>query len=251
MDLVLLFLGGVFGGFFGSMVGSAGLVSLPLLILMGQSPHQAVATTRPAAFVLELVSAVRYRREGKLDGKLLWRGLWLGIAGGAGGVIGSMVIASVSDQTLRLLFSIIMLSMFVLLLSKKDWGGKENTVRQQQFIPLLILTMLTGIYGGFFGFTFGTILTFVLAAFGYTLMQSASLARVVGALTTFSSTLVFVYNGTIHWGYAAVLSAGFAVGAWIGAGVGAKKGSGFIKIVLTFVIVASVAKLLWDFWRMA
>jgi uncharacterized protein len=249
LPLVILFLGGVFGGFFGSMVGSAGLVSLPLLILLGQTPHQAVATSRPAALILELVSALRYGQKGKIGRLLLNRGSLLGIAGAAGGMIGSFVIAGVSDQTLRLMFAIVISSMFALVLTKKEWGSTERPALQNRVVPMLILTMLSGIYGGFFGFTFGTVITFVLVTYGYTLVQSAALSRVIGVFTTFSSTLVFVYQGTIRWDYALVLGAGFATGAWLGAGIGASRGNRFIKILLSCVVTGSVLQLLLDFWR--
>lgn len=247
LSLIVLFIGGVFGGFFGSMVGSAGLVSLPLLILIGQTPHQAVATSRPAACVLELVSALRYRREGTLNRLLLQRGSLLGLAGAAGGMIGSFLIAGVSDQTLRLLFAVVMSLMFVLILVKKDWGGVECKERQRHYLVLAVCTLLTGIYSGFFGFTFGTLITFILAAFGYTLLQSVVMSRVIGVFTTFASMVAFLLYGTIRWDYASALGVGFAIGAWVGAGVGAKRGHSFIKFLLSLVVIASVAKLLFDY----
>ncbi len=247
LPLLALFLGGVFGGFFGAMVGSAGLVSIPLLILLGQSPHLAVATSRPAGFVLELVSALRYLREGKLTPLLLRRAFPLCIAAAIGGVLGAIIVAGVDDQTLRLLFSIIISSMFVFLLVKKDWGGVERPQLQRHQAWLALCTFLMSIYGGFFGFTFGTLITFVLVSFGYTLVQSAAMGRTIGACTTLTASIVFLLSGSVNIPYAIALSIGFGIGAWTGAGVGARKGNGYIKTLLSLVVVAAVVKLLYDF----
>ena len=249
--LVLLVAGGFIGGFFGSAVGSAGLISLPLLILLGFSPHAAVATTRPAAVVLELVSAIRYWREGKLTMRELQKGLLLGIFGAAGGVIGAFVISTVSDQTLRLLFALVISSMLLFLVTKKNWGMHERPERQKHFAILALSTLLIGIYGGFFGFTFGTLMTIALVAFGFTLLQGAALARVIGILTSFAAAVVFAFQSSINYPYAAALGLGFGIGAWVGAGVGARKGNTYMKKLLVAVVVCSVLKLLFDYLQSA
>ena len=245
--LSLLLLGGFVGGFFGSAVGSAGLISLPLLILLGFSPHAAVATTRPAAVVLELVSAVRYWKEGRLSRKELTQGIILGIFGAAGGVVGAFVISVVSDQTLRLLFALVISSMLIFLVAKNNWGMQERPERQRHLMMLTLSTLLIGIYGGFFGFTFGTLMTIALVAFGCTLLQAAALARVIGILTSLAAAIVFAFQSSINYPYAGALGLGFGIGAWIGAGVGVKKGNTYVKKLLITVVVCSVLKLLFDY----
>jgi uncharacterized membrane protein YfcA len=247
LPLLFLVAGGFVGGFFGSAVGSAGLISLPILILLGFPPHLAVATTRPAAVVLELVSAIRYWREGKLTMPTIRKGLMLGILGAVGGVTGAFIISTVSDQTLRLLFALVISSMLIFLVTKKNWGMHEHPQRQKQLILIALSTFLIGIYGGFFGFTFGTLMTIALVAFGFNLLQSAVLARVIGILTASAAAIVFAFQGSINYPAAVALSIGFAAGAWVGAGVGAKRGNTYVKKLLIAVVVCSVVKLLFDY----
>ncbi len=248
LPLLLLVAGGFIGGFFGSAVGSAGLISLPLLILLSFSPHAAVATTRPAAFVLELVSALRYWREGKLKPEEVRRGLFLGLFGAAGGVTGAYIIIAVSDQILRLLFALVISSMLIFLVTKRNWGMQEKPERQKQFFLLALSTLLIGVYGGFFGFTFGTLMTIALVFFGFNLLQSAVLARTIGILTSLAAAIVFGLQGAINYPYAIALGTGFGIGAWFGAGVGSKKGSTYIKKLLVIVVVSSVVKLVFDYF---
>lgn len=248
LSFLVLIVGGFAGGFFGSVVGSAGLISLPILILLGFTPHAAVATSRPAAFVLEVVSTIRYWREGKLKVKDMKRGLFLGPFGAVGGVSGAYIITAVSDQTLRLLFALVISSMLVFLVTKKNWGMKEQPEKQKQMILLALSTFLIGIYGGFFGFTFGTLMTIALVGFGFTLLQGAVLARTIGMMTSLAASIVFGLQGNIDYPHAAALSIGFATGSWFGAGVGSRLGNSYIKKLLTVVVVASVLKLLYDYF---
>lgn len=247
LALPLLVIGGFIGGFFGSAVGSAGLVSLPILLLLGLSPHAAIGTTRPAAVVLEAISAIRYRREKILTTALLRRGLLLGIAGALGSIIGAILIANVSDQTLRLLLALIILTMTVFLFMKKGWGLQEHPDRQRHLLLIAIGTFFTGLYAGLFGFTFGTVITIVLVGFGYTLLQSAAMGRVIGAMTSTASAMIFLWHGYIRYDYAIALSIGFGIGGWMGARVAVKAGNRYVKILLMVVVLMSVGKLVWDY----
>lgn len=243
----ILIVGGFVGGFFGAAVGSAGLISLPILLLLGLSPHDAIGTTRPAAVVLEAVSAMGYRRGKILTNDLFGRGLLYGIAGAVGSAIGAVLIAQMTDQMLRLLLSIIILSMTVALLAKKHLGLAEHRQRQRRYVWIAISTFLTGLYAGMFGFTFGSVITIVLSAFGYKLLQSAAMARVIGTITSGAAAAVFAWQGYIHWSVAIALGIGFAIGGWMGARYAAKAGNRYVKVLLVLVVLCSVAKLIFDY----
>lgn len=245
--LLLLVVGGFVGGFFGSAVGSAGLVSLPILLLLGMSPHMAIGTTRPAAAVLEIISALRYRREGVLTSALFRRGLWLGCMGAVGSITGAVLIADVSDQMLRLLLAIVIGSMTVFLGLKKELGLHENPLRQKRFALLAVATLFSGLYAGLFGFTFGTLITMVLVLFGYSFLRGAAMGKVIGILTSTASACVFAWYGQIHWTYSIALSIGFAIGGWMGARAAVRGGNNYVRILLMVVVICSVGKLLFDF----
>ncbi len=247
LHLGLLLAGGFIGGFFGAAVGSAGLISLPILLLLGFSPHAAVATTRPAAVILEFISAARYAREGKLSETQLSHAVFLGLFGAAGSVIGAYIIGSVSEQTLRLLFTVVLGSMALFLFFRDSWGMRERPERQKHIALLAVTTALVGMYGGFFGFTFGTLMTIVLIAFGHTFLQAAVDSRVIGILTSVAAAAVFASQGTVSWPHALALGVGFGAGGWMGAGVSAHRGSRYVRMLLIGVVAVSIGKLLWDF----
>ena len=247
LPLIILVVGGFIGGFFGSAVGSAGLVSLPILLLLGFSPHAAIGTTRPAAVILEAISAVRYRREKVLTTPLLRRGLFLGIAGALGSTTGAIIVSGVSDQTLRLLLASIIACMAIFLCMKKEWGMTERPKLQSHHLLIVGSTFLTGLYAGFFGFTFGTLMTIVVVGFGYTLLQGAALSRVIGALASAASASVFAMQGYVDVPHSIALAIGFGIGGWMGAKYASKAGNRYVKILLMVVVACSVIKLLFDY----
>jgi len=247
LPFVFLIVGGFFGGFFGAAVGSAGLVSLPILLLLGLSPHVAIGTTRPAAVVLEMISAIRYAKEGVLTPKLFKQGLLLGIAAAVGSTIGAILLAGVSDQMLRLLLAIIITTMVIFLFTKKKWGMTENLERQRHTVLLTIVTCLTGLYAGLFGFTFGTVITIVLVSFGFTLLRSAAMGRVIGLIASTASGIILAWHGYVHIPYSIALSIGFALGSWFGAKAATRGGNTYIKLLFIVVVLCSVAKLLFDY----
>lgn len=85
IKLIIIFIGGIAGGLYGSTVGGGALISLPLLVLVGLPTHIALGTQRLAAVMLELASAIKFHRAGKLNFTLAFP---LGIVAAVGSIIG-------------------------------------------------------------------------------------------------------------------------------------------------------------------
>ena len=242
--LTIIFAGGILAGLYGSSVGSAGMLSIPILILLGIPPHVAIATTRPAAIVLELVSAIRFYRDGKLTPELLKKGCVLGLVTSIGAYIGAVLLVETDEDLLRVLLSAVLLLTLCIISLKRNWGLEEQKHKQRQYVFIGTMSIILGIYGGFFGFAFGTLYTILIVFSGYTLMQSAVIARVTGVIISAVATVIFIQGDLILYPYAFSLATGFGIGGWIGAGIGAKRGNVYIKGLLSCVVLLSVAILL-------
>jgi uncharacterized protein len=240
---LLLLVGGLIGGFYGSVVGSAGLVSVSILTLLGLPPVQAIATSRPAGVVLEFVSALRYRREGILNTQNIRVSLLLGLCSAAGALV---LLTYTPNAVTQLLMAI---AMVTLGLAGVDplWSKRFATGKHSWAIECLGVFAL-GIYGGFFAFIYGTFLTLFLVWQNRTFVQSAAQSRVIGCMMSISAAVFFMWKGTIHYQYTLPLAIGFGLGAWAGVGVGVRHGEKYIKQVLRVVVVLAVYKLLYDFY---
>src|SRR5476649_2942152 len=115
LQLILIFIGGIAGGFYGSTVGGGALVALPLLILVGLPTPLALGTLRFGAVVLELVSSIRFYRAGKLKLQL---GLALGLIAMGGTFYGVNLLISISTQLMNILVAVLLLVVAAVLLNK-------------------------------------------------------------------------------------------------------------------------------------
>jgi uncharacterized membrane protein YfcA len=242
-ELVLIFCSGIFGGLYASSVGGGALISIPLLLLLGQSPHLAIGTTRFAAVPLELTSAIRFHRNKKINLRLA---LPLGFLASIGAALGVIAVVQVDEKTLNVIVGALLVLAAVALFYKDRLGVKEYRPNRRNNLYLALISLVLGVYGGFFGAAFGVIMAIVLALFGFTFLNSAAITRVVGFCMSAAASIVFAHYGFIDYKVGIVLGAGFAIGSWIGIGYTLKRGEGYIRLLLFSVIALSFVKILYD-----
>ena len=106
---------------------------------------------------------------------------------------------------------------------------------------------MLGIYGGFFGGGFGSFIMFLLLFSGFTFIKSAAIGRVVGFIMSLTATIVFAFNGLIHYPYAISIGLGSAIGSWVGVSIALKKGNKYIKTLFIIIILLTIIKLFLRF----
>ncbi|MBI2634754.1 sulfite exporter TauE/SafE family protein [Candidatus Peregrinibacteria bacterium] len=246
MYLIILFIGGILAGLYGSTVGSGGLISFPLVLLTGLPIHTAIATNRFGAMLLELSSAARFHKEKELNIKL---GLLFGLTAALGSFIGSNLVINFDEKYLNLITAILLVSIFFILVIRNKLGIREKKISHKHWLIAAISTFFLGIYGGFFGVGFGTLITFVFVLVGLNFVKSAAVSRVVGLIMSAVATAVFAFNGLINYPYALAIGLGLAIGGWIGAGIGVKKGNSYIRVLFIIILLATIVKLVFDFLK--
>ena len=241
LKILFTFFGGIVAGLYGSSVGSGGLVSLPVLILVGLPTHIAIATNRFAAAFLEVTAALRFRKEMRFN---IPFALQLGALAAMGAIIGSNVVLSIEPQMLNsVVAAALVWVLCILILRKKIGMGYKLKLGKHHLILLIFGTFLLGLYGGFFGAGFGTFIMKLLVATGYSYLNGAALSRVIGSVMSIVATATFAYHGVIDYSLGISLGIGYAIGGWIGAGISIKRGDKYIRVLLLIVIIISIAKL--------
>lgn len=248
MDLIfipILFVGGIISGLYASSVGSGALVTFPLLILAGLPTHVAIATNRLGAVFLELSSTIKFHRAKKLKLKY---GLWFGGLAALGSIIGANLVIQINEKALNLIVAVIFFAVFLFVFNQDKINFKPKLIRHRHIALGSVFTFLAGIYGGFFGIGFGTLIMFPFIVAGLSLVKSAAIGRIAGFMMSFTSTAIFAYHGLINYTYGLTVGVGCAIGAWIGAGLAVKKGNTHIKPLLLFIVLLTIAKLAFDYF---
>ena len=242
--LIILFAGGILSGLYASVVGSGGLVSLPLVLLTGLPINAAIATNKLGIVFLEFVSAWRFYRQKKIR---LGLGLLFALPAALGSVIGANLVIYISTRYLNLIAVFLFVIAFVVVVFRKRLGSGEKKITRMHWTLALIATFFLGIYGGFFGIGFGTFITFIFVLTGLSFMKGSATSRVVGFIMSVASALVFAFGGLINYPYALALGFGFSIGSWIGVGLGIRKGNEYIRVLFIMILLAAIVRLVLNF----
>jgi hypothetical protein len=239
-QLLLVFLGGLVGYFYSSMVGGLSLVSVPLLLFVGLSPLQAIATNITSLVVPMVIVMLNYRRHGKLVVRPLMPLLAFFVVGS---LLGANVVLSLEEKVLEALIAVFLVLALTLFLLKQ----KINLVflEGRPWLEAIFFTLI-GAYKSIFGASAKTFTMIVLSTGrGMDLVKASAASTFLLFFSVIVAASFFVWNGVVEWSYFLALTAGCSIGAFLGSGEAVKRGSGFVGKVLLVVLVFAALKTLF------
>ena len=192
ITVIILFLGGLFSGTINTMVGGGSLISVPLLIASGLPAHLAVGTNRFAMVFNTGVGAIDYHRKIQYDVKMA---LFLAVPASIGSYLGANIVLQIDERLLEYIIGALMLILGGVIFYKKKLGLVERTLTltTRNYLSIVILSFLLGIYGGFFGGGISTMFTFVfISYFGKSFIQSAGITRFIVSILSMIAVIIFL-----------------------------------------------------------
>lgn len=246
MTSFILFLGGCVGGFYGASVGSGGLISFPLLILLGYPTLPAIATNRVAAVFLEGSATARYFSLGQLNSVRTKQSILFGALAALGAFTGTQIVFKINESTLNIIVAILLCAIAFSISKIPTTETKLESIDSKKYIFLGLTSFSLGIYGGIFGTGFGTLLMATLLALGNGFMDASIISRFASLLMSATAAAIFYFAGSVDLAAALALGLGFSIGAWVGAKYSVKRGSKYVKFLLIGVTLITIAKLLYE-----
>lgn len=243
----LIILAGFVAGFINTLAGSGSLVTLPLMMFIGLSPHMANGTNRVAILLQNIVGVSSFRKKDMLDTR---GALYLGIPAVLGSIVGAKLAVSLDEDVMRTTIGAIMVFMLlVIIVRPKRWlTGELTYLEGRPSILQLIIFFFIGIYGGFIQAGVGIfLLAGLVLGIGYDLVRANAVKVGIVLFFTIFSISVFISKGHVNWLIGLVLAIGNMLGAWFGARVAAEKGAVWVRRLLIAVVTISAAKLLGVF----
>jgi hypothetical protein len=243
-NLSIIFVVGILGSTFGTLVGGTSLITIPVLIFLGLPPHTAIGTDRLGITGLTSMGWYKFHEKGLIHYPVA---LIMGVAAVAGAFLGANLALQISMALLKKIIAMATIFLLILLIAQPRLGveKKERVIRGREYGAGLFLTFIVGIYGGFYGAMAGTFLLYVsLLTFKQTFLESTATIKLSSLMMTTMAAVVFARKGAIDYPMAIAMFLGCAIGSYIGAHYSDRIGNVWIKRLFILIVLIMVVKLL-------
>jgi uncharacterized membrane protein YfcA len=239
--LILFFIAGL-AGFVDAVAGGGGLLTLPLLLWIGLSPAQALATNKLQGSFGTFSATYRFMRGRMVNLSGLVPEILLTFSGSVAGTltVQHIRIGILTDVIPWLLIGA---ALYTLFSPRMDDSRAKQRLSRRWFAVLIGFGV--GFYDGFFGPGTGSFFTIAFVGLlGLGLNQATAHAKVLNFTSNFAALIFFAIGGHIVWATGLVMAAGQILGATIGAHTVIRQGSRIIRPLLFIVSLAMAIKLL-------
>lgn len=230
---------GVLCGFINILAGSGSLISLPVLIGLGLSPHMANATNRIGILLQNMVGSASFAKQRVLP---LKEGLVLSIPASIGSIVGAYLAVDANESIIRwTIVGLLVFMFFVVIYSPDKWlrpkPDAPMVIRSRDYV---IFTAI-GFYGGFIQAGLGYfLLAGLVLSIGNDLITANSLKVFLAFVLTIFALAIFFYNGQVNLPLGISLGIGNMVGGWLGAKYSVRWGAKVIRYFLLGMLLFSV-----------
>ena len=244
LTLSILFIISIFTGIYGTLIGGGALLLVPLLMFFGLPPHTAIGTSKFRSIGSTSVGTYNFAKHKLIDYKV---GLMMAVSLVTGTAIGSSIVINLSGELVKKLIAVFILLILIFILFKKNIGMEEKKVKLtlKSWILASIIMFFVGIYAGFFGGGYGTLMSYILLfIFGQTFLKSAGTRKIPGIASDIVAFAIFAINGFFHLTYGIILLVGSSIGAFIGSRYALKIGNEWLRRGFILIIFILAIKLL-------
>ncbi len=242
LEVIGAVIAGFCGGLIGTISGGGGLITIPYLLFTGLPIDVAIATSRLSAFGIGAGSF----RNFYVNKKIKWKFVpYFVVVAIIGAIIGALLVVHLDNEILEKIAGAVLLLLLPTLFVNKDFGLKELKTGRIKKVSGMFVYLAAMIYGGFFGPGAGVFLVYILAYFfGLTFIRAMATNLVAWMALTVVAFTIFAVHGLIDYRLGLAMLVGVTLGGYVGSKLAIEKGEGFVKLVLTIVILATSAKLL-------
>ncbi len=234
-------------GLVDSIAGGGGLVSLPIYLIAGLPPHNAVATNKMSSTLGTTLSTVRFFKNGLVNLKASIPAV---IAAVCGSSIGAHVSMAINEDVLRHIMIIVLPVAAFFVLNKKlfnDKGSQTAEFSRRTVIVSCTAAFLIGMYDGLYGPGTGTFLIIAFTVFAKMGIRPANAqAKVINMTTNWTALVIFLMNGKVLLGLGLAAAACNMAGNFVGSGLVMKKGAAVVRPMMVVVIILLFIKLVMN-----
>ncbi len=254
-DVLVLLGAGITAGLMNAVAGGGTLVTFPSLLLAGLSSIDANATSTVALLPGTAASLAGYRRNIPVVSR--WLRLFSPVSL-AGGFLGGVLLVQTPTSVFDRLVPFLILFATILFMARASFSklirpaatAPEAGSERAWIRGALIFQFGVGLYGGYFGAGIGILMLASLGMLGFRDVHEMNTVKaVLGFLINVVAAAYFIWMGLIHWGAAAVVTAGAITGGYGGAHFAQRISQGKVRALITGIGLAISAAMFYrQFW---
>lgn len=242
--LILLIAAGFAAGFVDSIAGGGGLITLPVLMLAGLSPAQALATNKVQGAFGAATAALSYAARGQVDLRQQWGAA---LMAGLGGVLGAALISYLPTEALRYVLPVILIAIALFFALKPGLDDLDRHRRMGATMFVATVVPLIGFYDGLVGPGAGSfyMIAFVSLA-GYGVLKATAHTKLLNLFSNLGGLAMFALIGQPMWLVGIVMGIAQMAGAALGARLAVRIGARLIKPLLVATSLILALRLIWQ-----
>lgn len=243
-DLILiLVLVAFLAGFMDSIAGGGGLIVIPVLLIAGFSPVEALGTNKVQGLFGSGSATIAFAAKGHVD---LKRQLPWALLAFVGAVLGAALATVLPGDWLAAVMPFLLVAIAVYFLMKPNLDDVDRASRITPFMFGLTVPPLIGFYDGVFGPGAGSffMLAFVALA-GYGVLKATAHTKLLNFASNCGGFIAFAIAGVVVWKIGLLMGVAQFFGARLGAYLAMRVGARVIKPLLISVSLILAVRLLF------
>lgn len=236
---------GFAAGMAGSMVGlGGGVLIVPVLTFLGVPPAAAASQSLFAAASNAAASTASYARQGRVRYRL---GLALGALSVPGTVLGALLSAQAGMGAFQALFGLVLVASAAYVLLRRRMGARERAMSARLMALSACASVLAGMVSSFFGVGGGIVFVpLMVVGMGMAVRDAAPSSQLMLLVASLCGAVSHSLLGHPDFAHAGLLAAGAFAGGLAGARLSAGVQEGYLRIMVSVLMLAAAAKLFWD-----
>ncbi|WP_404406199.1 sulfite exporter TauE/SafE family protein [Jeotgalibacillus malaysiensis] len=239
MELLFIFLTGIVATTLGTLAGGGGLISLPVMLLLGLPVHSAIGANKVSNTVSSFSAFYYLLRHKNIN---LKESLWIIPFSLAGGITGGLIASALPAENLTIVAVILLIFALTTSFLNKSTFEHNQTLKRGGFGAAGLYGI--GIYDGLFGPGQGTLMLYLFSWLKVSYIKAVGLVRLATFSSCFGAAVTYIAAGHIIWPLTLALLAGSFLGAQTGVRLAQKMKPSQVKPLLRIVTAVLIIQLI-------
>jgi len=232
----------VITGAIGAITGGNSLINVPLMMMVGMSSREAIATNMFAVLFMTVSATARFARDKLISARFVIPLCVLTIVSSA---LGAELAVKLPEAVVKTVVGVSMALLVAFMLLRPSATARTESTPPPALAAGYLLTFVLGIYGGLFSGGYTTLMTFLgVTCFGLRMLESVALMKPVNLVSCAAASIVFFSAHLIDWRVGVPLAVANTIGGYLGALLAVRASQRLVRGFFLATVAALALKLL-------